>query len=165
VSSLVVADAGPLIGIARTGHLFLLKNLYNSISIPSRVFEELKVSSHKPGTMALSEAINAGWIKIVELNKSSDSSIFRLLIDAGEAEAIQLALEKNARLLIIDDRKGRKIAKSRGIKVIGTGGILILAKRAGILDRVSPVLNELSDAGYRLSPDLFKRIMELANEG
>ena len=115
--------------------------------------------------MALSEAINAGWIKIVELKQASESSILRLLIDAGEAESIQLALEKNARLLIIDDRKGRKIAKSRGIKVIGTGGILIMAKRAGILDRVSPVLNALSDAGYRLSPDLFKRIMELANEG
>ncbi|MEE8431788.1 MAG: DUF3368 domain-containing protein [Candidatus Desulfatibia sp.] len=165
MSSLVVADAGPLIGMARTGHLSILKSLYNSISIPSRVFEELKVSSHKPGTMALSEAINAGWIKIVELKQSSESSILRLLIDAGEAESIQLALEKNARLLIIDDRKGRKIAKSRGIKVIGTGGILIMAKRAGILDRVSPVLNALSDAGYRLSPDLFKRIMELANEG
>jgi predicted nucleic acid-binding protein len=92
---------GPLIGIARTGHLFLLKNLYNSISIPSRVFEELKVSSHKPGTMALSEAINAGWIKIVELNKSSDSSILRLLIDAGEAEAIQLALEITGSCILI----------------------------------------------------------------
>jgi predicted nucleic acid-binding protein len=92
---------GPLIGIARTGHLFLMKNLYNSISIPSRVFEELKVSSHKPGTMALSEAINAGWIKIVELNKSSDSSILRLLIDAGEAEAIQLALEITGSCILI----------------------------------------------------------------
>ena len=164
MTRIVVADAGPLIGMARIGHLSLLQSLYNSIIIPPLVFEELKIPSDKPGARAVSEAINNGWIKIVELKRPSDSAILRLLVDAGEAESIQLALEQNARLLIIDDKKGRKTAKSRGIRVIGTGGILITAKKAGLLGKVSPVLNKLANAGYRLSPDLCKRIIELANE-
>lgn len=164
MTSIIVADAGPLIGIARIGHISLLQSLYKSIIIPPRVLEELKISSDKPGAMAVSEAIRDGWIKIVELERASDSAVLRLLVDAGEAESIQLALEQNAHLLIIDDKKGRKTATSRDIRIIGTGGILISAKKAGLLEKVSPVLNELANAGYRLSPRLCKRIKELANE-
>ena len=164
MTRIVVADAGPLIGMARIGQLSLLQNIYGSIIIPPKVFEELKIPSDKPGASAVSEAIKAGWIKIVELKRPSDSIILRLLVDAGEAESIQLAFEQNAHLLIIDDRKGRKIAKSRNIRIIGTGGILISAKETGLLIKVSPVLNELANVGYRLSPGLCKRIIELANE-
>lgn len=163
--SIVIADAGPLSGMARIDHLYLLQRLYKIITISPRVFEELKISSAKPGAKAVSEAVNGGWIRIVEIKKPGASAILRLLIDAGEAESIQLALEQNARLLIIDDRKGRSAAKSRGIQIIGTGGILISAKKAGFLSKVSPILDELASAGYRLSPQLCKRILELADEG
>ena len=164
MTSIIVADAGPLIGMARVGHIALLQSLYKSIIIPPRVLEELKISSDKPGARAVSKAIMDGWIKIVELKRPDDSTVLRLLVDAGEAESIQLALEQNARLLIIDDRKGRKTAKSSGIRIIGTGGILISAKKAGLLEKISPVLNELANVGYRLSPSLCKRIIELSNE-
>ena len=164
MTRIVVADAGPLIGMARIGQLSLLQNIYGSIIIPPKVFEELKIPSDKPGASAVSKAIKARWIKIVELKRPSDSISLRLLVDAGEAESIQLAFEQNAHLLIIDDRKGRKIAKNRDIQIIGTGGILISAKKAGLLVKVSPVLNELANVGYRLSPGLCKRIIELANE-
>jgi len=66
--------------------------------------------------------------------------------------------------LIIDDRRGREIASRRGIKIIGTGGLLVVAKRMGYLKKVTPVLNDLSRVGYRLSPELCKRIIELAGE-
>jgi predicted nucleic acid-binding protein len=165
VTNVVVADAGPLIGMARIGHLSLLQSLYNVITISPRVFEELKISSDKPGAKAASEAINAGWIRVVTLKRPSDSAILGSLIDAGEAESIQLALEQKARLLIIDDKKGRRAAKSRGAQVIGTEGILISAKKAGFLRKVSPILDELASVGYRLSPALCNRIIELAEEG
>ena len=164
MTSTVVADAGPLIGIARVGYISILQGLYNSVTIPLRVFEELNTSSDKPGAKVLSEAISVGWLQVVKLKKPIDSAILRLIIDDGESESIQLALEQNARLLIIDDKKGRKAAKSRGIHVIGTGGILISAKKAGLLDEISQVLNNLAGVGYRLSPDLCDRILELANE-
>lgn len=164
MTSLVVADAGPLIGMARIGRLSLLQSLYGSVVIPPRVFEELKISSDRPGAKAISEAIHSGWIKIAELKSPSSSTILRLLLDAGEAEAIQLAMEQKARLLHIDDKKGRKTAKSRGIHVIGTGGVLITAKKARLLVEISPILKELASAGYRLSPALCERIIELADE-
>jgi predicted nucleic acid-binding protein len=86
-----------------------------------------------------------------------------VVADAGPL--IQLALEKNANILIIDDRRGRKIAKNRDIRIIGTGGILIAAKRKNILDEVAPILDNLAGVGYRLAPDLCRRILELADEG
>ncbi len=111
MTSLVVADAGPLIGMARIGRLSLLQSLYGSVVIPPRVFEELKISSDRPGAKAVSEAIHSGWIKIAELKSPSSSTILRLLVDTGEAEAIQLAMEQKARLLLIDDRKDKKLQK------------------------------------------------------
>ena len=120
---IVVADAGPLIGLARVNQLNLLEKLYRQITIPPRVLEELKLSSEKPGAKIILAATNAGWLKVSRLKKKDDHSILNLLVDAGEAESIQLALEKNSDILIIDDRRGRKIAKSRNIRIIGTASV------------------------------------------
>jgi len=160
----VVADTGPLIGMGRIGHLHLLRGLYDIISISPQVYEELKISSDKPGAKAAAEAINTGWIRVVPLQKPIDTPILGSLIDAGEAESIQLAMEQKARLLIIDDKKGRSAAKRRGIHVIGIGGILLSAKKAGLLRKITPILDELASVGYRLSPALCNRIVELADE-
>ena len=162
---IVVADSGPLIGLARVNQLDLLEKLYHQITITSMVLEELKLSSEKPGAKKISAAVDAGWIAVCRLKKKDDDSILNMLVDAGEAESIQLALAQNADILIIDDRKGRKIAKSRKVRIIGIGGILIAAKRKGLLDKVAPIINDLADVGYRLSPDLCRRILELADEG
>ena len=160
----VVADTGPLIGMARADCLSLLQQLYKSIIIPPAVLEELRISSDRPGARAVAAAIRAGWIETVNLQKPVDFPAFPSLVDAGEAESIQLALEKKADLLIIDDKKGRKVAERKGIRIMGTGGILISAKRAGFLDAVSPILDKLAVEGYRMSPNLWRRIMVLAGE-
>ncbi|GAK56406.1 hypothetical protein U27_03368 [Candidatus Vecturithrix granuli] len=161
---IVVADAGPLIGIGRIGHLSFLQRLYGKLLIPARVREELKLSSNRPGSQMVLEAIHAGWITCVPVHDTSQITILGRVIDAGEAEAIQLAVEQKADLLLIDDRKGRKAAQKRGVSVIGTGGVLVAAKKAGLLDAVAPVLNALSLAGYRLSPALCEQILRLAGE-
>lgn len=161
---IVVADAGPLIGLARVNQLNLLERLYHHITIAIRVLEELKPSSEKPGATIISAAVDAGWLKVSQLKKKDDHSILNLLVDAGEAESIQLALEQNANILIIDDRKGRKIAKSRDVRIIGTGGILIAAKKKGMLEEIAPIIDNLAGVGYRLAPLLCQRILELADE-
>ena len=160
----VVADAGPLIGMARADCLSLLQQLYKQIIIPPAVLGELRISSNRPGARMVSQAIQAGWIEMVNIQKPIDFPAFLSLGDAGEAESIQLALEKKADLLIIDDRKGRRVAERRGIRIMGTGGVLISAKRAGFLDNVSPILDRLAGEGYRMSPDLWRRIRKLAGE-
>lgn len=161
---IVVADASPLIGISRSGHLTLLQKLYNEILIPARVREELKLSSNRPGSQSVLEAIHAGWIKCVTIHDKNQVAMLGRVIDAGEAEAIQLAIEQQADILLIDDRKGRKVAKYRGVPIIGTGSMLIAAKHAGLLDKVAPVLDALNHAGYRLSPALCEHIIRLAGE-
>jgi predicted nucleic acid-binding protein len=160
----VVADAGPLIGLARIGRLNLLRKIFGTITIPRQVFNELKLSSDRPGTKAILKAIDSGWIKLEKVKNSDKLSRLHLLVDAGEAEAILLALERDARVLIIDDRKGRKTAKRLRLRLLGTGGVLVAAKRAGHLKDVTSVLTDLADAGYHLSPNLSKRIIELAGE-
>jgi predicted nucleic acid-binding protein len=161
---IVVADAGPLIGISRVGHVALLHRLYGEILIPEHVREELKLSSHKPGSQIILNALQAGWIRCVSLRNKSEITRLDQAIDAGEAEAIQLAIEQQADLLLIDDRNGRKAAKRRRVPIIGTGGVLIAAKKAGLLDKIAPVLDALTDAGYRLSPALCEQILKLAGE-
>jgi predicted nucleic acid-binding protein len=160
----VVADAGPLIGLARIGRLNLLRKLFGTIAIPPQVFQELKLSSDRPGTKAILKAIDSGWIKLEEIKNPQKARRLPLLVDAGEADAILLAIEQNARLLIIDDKRGRRTAKNLKLPVSGTGGVLIAAKKAGHLEKVTSVLGDLSKAGYHISPPLSKRIIELAGD-
>jgi predicted nucleic acid-binding protein len=160
----VVADAGPLIGFARIGRLSLLRKLFGTIIIPPQVLDELKLSSHRPGSKAILQAIDSGWIKLKKIKDPEKSRRLHLLVDAGEADAILLALEQDARMLIIDDKKGRRTAKNFGLRLLGTGGVLIAAKKAGYLKDVTSVLNELSEAGYHFSSTLSKRIIELAGD-
>lgn len=86
-----------------------------------------------------------------------------MLVDDGEAEAIALAAERQYRI-ILDDRRARDLAHRMGLKVIGTVGILIRAKRVGLLTWISPVLNELVEKGFRLSEDLKREALHMAGE-
>jgi predicted nucleic acid-binding protein len=110
------------------------------------------------------EAIDSGWIMIEKIKNPKKLRHLHLLVDAGEANAILLALERKARMLIIDDKKGRKTAKNLKLAIVGTGGILIAAKRAGYLKEVTPVLDDLAEEGYHISPILSKKITELAGD-
>lgn len=164
MTKIVVTDAGPLIGLARIKQLILLQKLYGELLIPPKVREELRLSSHKPGSRTIAEVIRTGWIRCIPVYSQNRINVLCHTVDAGEAEAIQLAIEQHADLLLIDDPKGRKAAKNQGVTIMGTGGILIVAKKAGVLDEVGPVLTALTHAGYRLSSALCQRILTLAGE-
>ena len=87
-----------------------------------------------------------------------------LILDRGEPEAILLAEEVNCKFLLIDEKKGRAIATRRGVPVVGTAGVLLAAKKRGLLDAVVPNLKRLEQAGYRMSEELTKEIARLAEE-
>ena len=162
----VVADAGPLIGLARVHRLDLLPRLYGSGLIPPAVYDELQVSSGRPGTVQLKSAFERRWLRVHDLPPSADASSaeLMLILDAGETEAILVAEQVSCRLLLIDDRRGRHIAKRRGIPVAGVAGVLLAAKQHGLINGVLPVLKELARQGYRLSPELANTIAGLAGE-
>lgn len=160
--SRVVADAGPLIALARTGLLPLLRDLLGTIEIPPTVEDELRLDSKRPGAETLRTAIRKDrWIRRRKVRLPPGPLGHAL--GSGEAQAIVLAGERNA-LLLMDDRRARKAAAQKGIATIGTGRILLEAKRQGLLPEVAPALHALANTGYRIAPTLRAEILRLAQE-
>lgn len=161
VPELIVADAGPLIGLAVIGGLDWLRKLFRQILIPDGVAAELCLDSKMPGALALASSRDQGWLRVVRVGDVPA----RLLatVDRGEAEAIVLARQKGI-MLLIDETRGRIAAKSEGVRVFGSGAVLIQAKEKGFIREVGPALDALSKANYRLSDDLRREILRLAGE-
>lgn len=166
MNRIVVADAGPLIALARIERLSLLAALYGSVVVPETVLTELRVESDRPGARVLSQALAEGVIQARALPKYREAEMARLclVLDAGESAAILLAQELPCRFLLIDERRGRVIARRWEISVVGLAGVLVAAKRRGLLESVRPVLMELSREGYRLSDALVSGVLRLAGE-
>ena len=164
MTSPIAADAGPLIGLARAGILEILPRLYPTVEVPPAVVDELRLGEDRPGSRALREAHEMGWLVTVTLNRPERLAEVGHAVDRGEAEAILLAEERGSRFLLLDKRRARAVARSRGIVVVGTGGLLLVAKERGLLLSVGPALEKLAEAGYRLSPRLREEIARLAGE-
>ncbi len=163
MKKVVVADTGPLIGLGYAGYLNILQQLYGEVLIPEQVQNELQLSSHRPGAANVAEAITTGLIKVHKLRQPPEF-LLQDMIDAGEAAAIQLAIEQQADILVIDDKKGRRVAKMKNLRIVGTGGLLLASKKAGYVEEVEPILEKLVVGGYRLSDALCQQILKLAGE-
>jgi len=100
----------------------------------------------------------------MEIKDKRLKDILQLVLDEGEAEAIVLALEVNADLVLLDDREARLQAKRLGIQVTGTLGILLRAKRLGLIESLKEELNKLKETGFHISKNLEKEILRIAGE-
>jgi len=160
----VVGDAGPLIALARIDRLELLRALYGSIWVPEPVWEEVVINGEGlPGATAVAEV---DWILRREATVDAPLTLsLRGLLDRGEAAAIALATSVKADLLLIDERRGRVIAKRLGLPIKGTLGVLLAAQRGGHLDAIAPSVEALRSAGLYLSDALVKSVLEVAGEG
>ena len=160
---LVVADSGPLIALASSGHLDVLLAIVDELVIPETVFHECTASMNKPGASDIRDAVAAGRIKkLADPNVGVFGSIDAL--DAGEALALSLAAIIQSPILI-DDGIGREVARAHNIGVIGGCGILLLAKKRGLISKVEPILQRWKDGiGYRLSDALVAQVLMKAGE-
>ncbi|MCI5151329.1 MAG: DUF3368 domain-containing protein [Candidatus Electrothrix sp. MAN1_4] len=104
--------------------------------------------------------------KVAPVDEARKTTLQELqrIVDPGEAEAILLAETLNCRFLLIDDRKGRSVAKNRELRVVGVAGILLAAKQQQRIKAVCPLISEMRKIGYRLSPALCREIARLARE-
>ena len=108
------------------------------------------------------EVASAEWIKVENVENRIAVESLSIALDKGEAEAIVLAREKSA-MLVIDEGDGRRIAESLGLKITGTVGILLLASADGKLD-FKNTIDELIAVGFRLSETEYKRILSLSEQ-
>jgi predicted nucleic acid-binding protein len=145
----IVSDATCLIGLHNIGKIDLLPRIFSKILIPPAVEREF------------GEAV-----VIAETLAPSDRNLVNslaLFLGAGESEAIALALEQNIPI-ILDDKKARMTAESMGLKIVGTVGILLLAKRKQFVPEISPILRELERTGFYISANVKKQALEMAGE-
>ena len=152
-----VADTGPLIILYQVGLLPFLRNLYERLFIPEAVRDELFKGPSGRAILA------SGLVEVRSVSDKGAVEILRVFLDKGEAEAIQLARELQA-TIIIDERRGRRIAKSLGLKVRGTLGILLELKRRGLTDSVKSFIDRMFEKGYYLSKEPVTEVLRMAGE-
>jgi uncharacterized protein len=160
---IIIADTGPLIALAKTDNLFILKRLFEKTVIPKAVCDELLLDSDRDGVKNLRNAIfTEKWLEIYKGQLSPERRILNVL-DSGEPEAITLAV-KLEEILLIDERLGRVAAQQEKVKIIGTAGLLLLAKRKNLIPNVKDTIVTMQNLGYRFSKKLLKLVFDAANE-
>lgn len=157
----IVSNTTPIISLLKLNRLDLFQQLYKQIYIPSAVYEEIEAGKTKGYYKDLTKI---DWIRITEI-KDKQAPRYFLDLDAGEAEAIVLATEIQADLIILDEKLGRFHAKHAELKVTGTIGILIKAKSAGFIKELKPLLEELIDKEVWISENLKNEILKKVGEG
>jgi predicted nucleic acid-binding protein len=161
---IIVSDTSPITNLAAVGLLHLLHQLYNRVIMPQAVYDEMvKVGYLVPGTV---EVQTLSWIETQPVIDTIKVSQLQNELDLGEAEAIVLALELNADLLIMDERRGRKVASALGItQITGLLGVLLEAKQKGLITAIKPILEQLiAQNNFRISDSLYQKILLFAGE-
>ncbi|HSS52115.1 MAG TPA: DUF3368 domain-containing protein [Thermoanaerobaculia bacterium] len=156
----VVLNNTPLVALWAIGRLDLLRDLFREVLIPRAVEDEFLAVETVARKQALSDA---PWVRSVPLAEPRRALVYAGL-DQGEAEVLSLAEEREARLVVIDERRGRRFAERMGIPLTGSLGILLLAKESGLIESVSVWLSKLQEAGLFLAPSLIRKTLEIAGE-
>lgn len=146
MSRAVISDTSCLIALSNIDLLHILKDLYQEVIITKEV-------KHEFGER-LPE-----WIKVSDVKNQKQQAELEKQLDKGEASSIALALELKNSVLIIDEVKGRKIAKSFKLNIIGTIGVLLLAKKKGFITDVIGIILKMVNKGFRLSDKLIDRLI------
>ena len=155
----VVSNTSPLINLAWIGRLELLHELYGAIHIPEAVWHEIVVQGS--GQLGAKEVSHASWIKTCAVDNKLLVLALHQELDAGEAEAIALAMEQKAELLLMDERLGRETARYFGLNYTGVIGVLIEAKQRRLIGSIKEQLDSLRTmAGFHISQPLYLRILQ-----
>lgn len=160
---IVVSDSSALIGLASVGHLDLLRMIYGEVLIPPAVYREVvDLGEQRPGVR---EVTTAAWIKTTALTDRTLAASLTERFGPGESEAIALAVERDADVILLDEHRARGHAARLGLRVIGVVGVLLRAKRGGQIERVKPILDMLIfRAGFRISARLYEQALRAVGE-
>jgi predicted nucleic acid-binding protein len=160
----VVSDTTTLITLARIGHLDLLRELYEAVVIPRAVHQELALDSKRAGVDSLEQALQEGWLVVHEVSSARSEAQLLMTLGSGEAQAIALAEQLDARALLLDDELAREAAATRGLPLARTLEIFVYAKARGLIGEVRSTLLQCERTGYRISPELLAATLLAAGE-
>ena len=148
---IIISDTSSLIALTNIRELEILKNVYGEVVITPEIAEEYGLEI-------------PDWIIIEPVKDELTFKLLNLELDKGESSGIALALENESSLLIIDEKKGRAIAKKLGIKIVGILGVMIKAKETGVVDQIKPLIENLEKVDFRMSARLKARILKRVEE-
>lgn len=154
----IAVNTGPLVALTACDGVDLLHRLHSRVVITPAVLNEFTRGLRQHPHQAL-----PAWLEIRALVRPVPP-ILHPHLDEGEASAIALALECDFGLIVIDERRGRLVAREMGLSVTGSLGILLRAKRLGCIDTVAPRLEAMRHAGFWVADGLIARVLREAGE-
>jgi predicted nucleic acid-binding protein len=155
----VFSNTTPFIALSSIGQLELLPQLFGAVRVVPEVAEECRVG----GLIVVPDLAGLPWIQIVP-SSSDVSSLALLELDKGEKHTIHTACQHKADLVVIDEKIGRNVAEYLGLSVIGTLGVLLNAKRKGMIASFSHCVAEMQRNGLRYHPRLIERLKDECGE-
>lgn len=161
----VVSNTSPLSALSIIGRLGLLHERFGTVRIPEAVWIELSRLDHVSGKQALVKAHAEGWLEVHRISCHPMAGVLAVTLDAGESEAIAMSLEWPADLLIMDESSGRAMARNLKVKLTGTLGLLLQAKRSGRIPSLKFEMDRLvQDAGFFVSDRIRNTFLAEAGE-
>jgi predicted nucleic acid-binding protein len=156
-----VSNTSPLLNLAIINHLHLVKKQLQTVLIPNAVFTELRVDENLPGSAALKAALDQGWLIVQPVKNKAIVQLLRRDLDQGESEAIALAMDTNADLILLDEKEGRRIARSLDLTITGILGILLKGWRDGDVTSMPNLIAALrNQAHFHISLNLEREILQ-----
>lgn len=160
-SSTAVINTSPWISLSLCGQTDLLNNLYENALIPPAVKQEIIAGGKTQ--VGVKELESATWLRVMEIKDSTKVSLLHEL-DRGEAEVIILAQEQKVAEVIIDEKVARMQARILGLRVVGTLGLLLRAKKRGFIHEIRPLINKILEEGIYIHEDIVRGIVQQAGE-
>lgn len=158
----IVVNTSPLLALAACAQLELLRRLHRRVVVPHAVITELERGHAQAKLLAL-ETERPDWLEVAALI-SPPSPLLTAYLDAGEAAVIALAVKQAIRRVVIDERRARMVARTMGLEVMGSIGILLRAKREGFIAEIKPSIEAMQAQGIRLSERLLEFALHEAGE-
>ena len=158
----VICDTGPIVALSMIDRIDILRHLFELVAVPEAVHKEILEGGATNAGLASYRKVK--WIKVMTLSNPVDP-LLRTSLDAGEAAVIGLAGDLSVNLVLVDERKARKIARTiYGLHVIGSARVLVEAKKRGLLYNVGAALQAMRDGGYWIGDSIVDAALKQAAE-
>lgn len=158
----VIVNSTPIILLSNINQLELLKQLYETITIPQAVYDEVTA---KPDSACQNLKNHFDWIKVEKIRNPIQKKIYEAKLHDGEVEVMILAQEEpKADLVILDDNSAKKTAKFLELSVTGTLGVLVKAKQLNYIEKVKPLMDALIANGFFVTQNVYSMVLEQAGE-